>query len=112
MKSCCYFSESHQGVSVNQTLDLDQHRNMDLLWCVRTALPAVVLGINVTEVGNPVEQCQALSVLPTLSGQGLHAAWCCLHFAEGRTGLEGAQLSGMLPKIGVFTSLLVCTLSV
>lgn len=68
MKSCLYFSGPHKGVSVNRSPDLDQHRNMDLLWCVRIALPAIVLGINVTEVGNMVERCRVLSVLPTLSG--------------------------------------------
>lgn len=52
MKSCLCFSGSHKGASVNQSPDLDQHRNMDFLWCVRIALPAVVLGINVAEVGN------------------------------------------------------------
>lgn len=60
MKSCLYFSGSHRGVSVHQSPDLDRRRNVDLLWCVRIALSAVVLGINVTEIGNTVEQCQAM----------------------------------------------------
>lgn len=112
MKSCLCFSGSHKGVSVNQSPDLDQPRNMDFLWCVRIALPAVVLGINVIEVGNMGEQCWVLSLLPTLSGQGLHGAWCCLCFIVGRTGREGAELSGVLPEIVASISLLVCTLSV
>jgi len=110
MKSCLYFSGSHKGVRVNQSLGLIQHRSVDLLWCVRTALP-VVLGISVTDAGNAVEQCRALSVLPALSGQGPRAAGCCLRSAVGRTGLEGAELSGMLPEIVASASLLVCILS-
>nr|XP_026653051.1 uncharacterized protein LOC106629784 [Zonotrichia albicollis]XP_026653052.1 uncharacterized protein LOC106629784 [Zonotrichia albicollis]XP_026653053.1 uncharacterized protein LOC106629784 [Zonotrichia albicollis]XP_026653054.1 uncharacterized protein LOC106629784 [Zonotrichia albicollis] len=44
--------------------ELDQHRNVDLLWWVRTALPAV-LCMDFTGAGHLVERCWGLFVLPT-----------------------------------------------
>lgn len=40
---------------INQSSDLDEHRNTDLLWCVRIARSAMISGINIPNIGNNTE---------------------------------------------------------
>lgn len=87
VKSCLYFSGWQEGASVNRSPDLDQHRNMDLLWRVTTAVPAVVLDISVREVGTVVEERRGSFCSPYSVGA---RSACSVFFAVGRKGLEGA----------------------